>query len=175
MTTSPRLFDAPDNRRAGRVERIYQHLMDNRYEITSKEHQHLLKLNRAFAILSEQTINHNKAVKLIRELEGCSKLEAMTLIRDSEDLYARIRKINKETQRILLYDQVTREMEIAQRMGNRELVLKCVDRLIKIGQLDKDDVDTFDITDLRMPTQILYTDDPEALYDDAEILDDEEE
>ncbi len=177
MSVELRLFDQNQYRKSSRVERIYMHILQpGKFALTPSEEIYHRQLTRGFTILSEHTMVHMNAVKLIMDVESISKSQAMTIVRDAEDLYARIRKINKETQRILLYDKAAFQMERALKLNNPELAEKFMKVMIKVSKMDHEDVNDFDITQLEL-FQPVYTNDPSSLLEaeDAEYDYGEEE
>lgn len=172
-----RLFDQNQYSKSSRVERIYMHILQpGKYALTPNEEIYHRRLIRAFTILSEHTMVYMNAVKFIKDLEKVSKAQAMTIVTDAEDLYGRIRKINKETQRVLLYDKATYQMERALKLNKPDLAEKFMKVMIKVSKMDQEDINDFDIADLVL-LQPIYTNDPSALLDaeDAEVEWDEEE
>lgn len=173
-TSQLRLFNQSEFSRSGKVDRIYMYIMQpSTYQLTPKEHQYYDLLKRAFIVVSEQSAHLNTAVKILMGLENCTREQAYKYISDMEDLFGRVRPINKDFERRLRYDQVSKQMEIALSHQNGDLALKCIDRLIKIGHLDQNDVDDFDPSKFEIPLPV-YSDDPNDAFEEAGILEDDD-
>ena len=169
-----RIFEAQQYSGVKRVDKIYMNMIEPRkYPLSPSDQQYAFQLQRAFVIMSEQTVNHNKAIKILRNVEECSRWDAVRILSDAEDLYGMIRKLKKETQSILMYDRCTRMMEKCFEMGNQEGARKWMGLAIKVGKLDKLELETLNVEDISLPNTFNYTDDASTLIEDLDY--DEEE
>lgn len=173
----PALYDANEWRKASRVERIYMSLVDDseRFVLTELEQVYANKLHRAFVIVSESPV-FETSVRIIQDTEQVSRIKAMAIIKDMEQVYGRIRKVDKDFDRALIRETALKKIEkLSKLTGKDNLIVKYMNLIIKVGGLDKEDnVEGFDWDQLQ-PPNITYSDDPNVLFDDAEVVGDEEE
>ena len=165
------LFSPKEFKEATLNDRLYMAIMNDQLVLQGFEQMILDRLERVFVILSEEKVP-GRQVHKIMNIEGCSRTMAYKHINQCEQIFGRIRKVNREFQRNVEIERLNLLIDQFQRMSKFDLMLKCKKLLYEVIDFSREEeINVFE--SLELPTPV-YTSDYSSV-EEAEIVKDEEE
>jgi len=168
-----RAYSDADWKKASRIERFFIYMQEpDRFALTETEYRYFENVQQAFHIVSKKlslaaSINMILESKTIRGID--TWYAASKLVNDVQELYGNIIKRNKDFQRAMIIEKLTKLYKKANKEGNITEARRCLMGIAKIDRLDEPDEHVFDPSTFLIPAPI-FTSDPKALEEvqDAE-------
>lgn len=185
------LFNYRDFEKGDRVERIYMHLVDGtRYKINDTETRYLSMLERAFTIICQNPSKREARTMITSLLEeehvtdprpkNENRVSTIQIIRDAENLFGRFEEVNKRIQRGLMRERLSLRLQKLYKLTEEEDIDPDIDKHIAkyeqlLMQLDRlNEIIDEEGMDTTLP-ELSFTTNSAALFEEAQIANDEEE
>ena len=136
-------------------------------KISDKAKESLERMTFVNSLLCEG-YSRNKIANLIQNRYEISQRQAYTLVTDTIQLFGDVTKSSKEGKRYLMGENFLRLAKKAEAEGKLDIAQACLDKFAKLfGLYETTDVN-IDLTAWLRPTNIIFTDNPQALTQETE-------
>lgn len=128
-------------RRDSTFDKIFAHYINpEKFPLSDKEEEIRKRWSAAFSL---QLNYHSpeQAVPVLMEEFSISKAQAYRDIRNATALFGDVHKSEKEGKRYILYEYSMKLMQMAIKKGDLEAWGRAIDKMIKLGMLDKEDTE----------------------------------
>lgn len=179
-----KIFSRNDFLKATRVERMYMHMLQPSFKLSSDDAEHLDLLRAAYMIIV-QGKSRAETARLIKGLTGAAGTSEYRIMAEAQQLFGNFEEVDKRVQRGILRDKLNRLLQIAEgdlsdlsdneypeypevfvaRTTDTEPARKIIETLIKLDRLDLDDEE---IPDTTIP-ELIITSNPKVLNQQVEV------
>lgn len=176
----PRLYNPDDakKRSVPRNDKIIKSIIDPNFKLLPKDEEYKKILIQAFAIMSEYPVMSDQ-VKFIMQISDFNREWCYSVIKDAQHVFGNLSSVNKTYLRNAQRERIIRTIEVLKQRPKPDyaLIAKYEELLMKLYDLGKHidgrDQSTDEKENYEIPS-VTFTSDPNALIEDAKIVDEEE-
>ena len=156
-----RHYTQGDFDRAGRLDRLYIHMLHPQFHLHAEEDKLLGKLRRVFELTGD-LISRKDAVEAIVNDFDCSTQAAVGFYHEASELFGRMLQVNKKYDRAIIREKLAKLAKRAEEAEDNEEARKCYEAIIKLDGLENKDDETEPPSEAE-PATIIFTNAKKAL------------
>lgn len=170
-----RVFSAKEFKEGTRLDKIYINIINpDRFKLNNTDTVYLDKLRSAFVIYDEEITERGVMLKLKGIYPDSSDRHLYQVIRDCKQLFGNLTDRNIKFDKMIQRERILRHIGKAQVDGDHKAVAAFEKLLISIDGTDKSVDEGFDPEMLKLP-DLIFTEDPKVLFEEAEIVEHDQE